>query len=74
MHERTKTYSEFLVASNLTLRKFTGEVTPPQESQVCHTIRSLIPNVLNNILDFFFADHIVLFLWKYKDTKMSRSD
>jgi len=32
-----------------------------------HTMISFIPNLLNAALDFFFADHIVLFLCKYKD-------
>jgi hypothetical protein len=32
-----------------------------------------IPNVLNDDLDFFFADHIVMLLCKYKDTECSRS-
>jgi hypothetical protein len=74
MHERKKTDIEFLAASNRTLRKFTGEVEPLQESLVLHTMKSCIPNVLNNILNFFFADHIVLFLCKYKDIESSRSD
>jgi len=65
MHERKKTDIEFLAASNRTLRKFTGEVEPLQESLVRHTMKSVIPNILNDVLDFFFADHIVLFLCKY---------
>ena len=73
MHERKKTDIEFLVASNQILRKFTGEVEPLQESLVLHTMKSFIPNVLNDVLDFFFADHIVLFLCKYKDIESSRS-
>ena len=73
MHERKKTDIEFLAASNRTLRKFTGEVEPLQESLVLHTMKSFIPNVLNDVLDFFFADHIVLFLCKYKDIESSRS-
>src|SRR5882757_1046489 len=73
MHERKKTDVEFLAASNRTLRKFTGEVEPLQESLVLHTMKSFIPNVLNDVLDFFFADHIVLFLCKYKDIESSRS-
>jgi len=73
MHERKKTYIEFLTASNQTLRKFTGEVKPLQESLVFHTMKSFIPNVLNDVLNFFFADHIVLFLCKYKDIEGSRS-
>jgi hypothetical protein len=73
MHERKKTDIEFLAASNRTLQKFTGEVEPLQESPVLHTMKSLIPNVLNDVLDFFFADHIVLFLCKYKDIESSRS-
>jgi len=36
-------------------------------------MKSFIPNVLNDVLDFFFADHIVLFLCKYKDIESSRS-
>jgi len=71
MHERKKTDIEFLAASNRTLRKFTGEVQPLQESLVLHTMKSFIPNVLNDVLDFFFADHIVLFLCKYKDIESS---
>jgi len=73
MHERKKTDIEFLAASNRTLWKFTGEVEPLQESLVLHTMKSFIPNVLNDVLDFFFADHIVLFLCKYKDIECSRS-
>ena len=73
MHERKKTYIELLAGSNRTLRKFTGEVEPLQESLVLHTMKSFIPNVLNDVLDFFFADHIVLFLCKYKDIVSSRS-
>jgi hypothetical protein len=68
-----KTDIEFLAASNRTLREFTGEVEPLQESLVLHTMKSFIPNVLNDVLDFFFADHIVLFLCKYKDIESSRS-
>jgi len=73
MLERKKTYIVFLAASNQTLRKFTGEVKPFQESLVFDTVKSFIPNVLNYVLDFFFADHIVLFLCKYKDIESSRS-
>jgi len=73
MHERKKTYIEFLAASNQTLQKFTGEVKPLQVLLVFHTVKSFIPNVLNDVLDFFFADHIVLFLCKYKDIASSRS-
>jgi len=73
MHERKKTDIEFLAASNRTLRKLTGEVEPLQESLVDHTMKSFIPNVLNDVLDLFFADHIVLFLCKYKDIESSRS-
>jgi hypothetical protein len=73
MHERKKTDIEIVAASNRTLRKFTGEVEPLQESLVLHTMKSFIPNVLNDVLDFFFADHIVLFLCKYKDIESSRS-
>jgi hypothetical protein len=72
MHERKKTDIEYLAASNRTLRKFTGEVVPLQESRVLHTMKSFIPNVLNDVLDFFFANHIVLFLCKYKDIESSR--
>ena len=36
-------------------------------------MKSYIPNVLNDVLDFFFADHIVLCLFKYKDIESSRS-
>jgi len=73
MHERKKTEMEFLAASNRTLRKFTGKVAPLQESLVLHTMKSYIPNILNDVLDFFFADYIVLFLCKYKDIESSRS-
>jgi len=73
MHERKKTDIECLAASNRTLRKFTGEVMPLKESLVLHTMKSFIPNVLNDVLDFFFADHIVLFLFKYMDIESSRS-
>jgi hypothetical protein len=72
MHEQKKTYIEFLAVSNQTLQKFTGEVKPFQESHVLHTMKFFIPNVLNDVLDFFFADHIVLFLCKYKDIECSR--
>jgi len=74
MHERKKTYMEFLAASNRTLRKFKGEVKPLPESLVFHTMKSFIPNVLTDVLDFFFADHIVLLLCKYKDIESSGSD
>ena len=40
---------------------------------VLHTMKSFIPSVLNDILDFFFANHIVLFLCKYKDIESRRS-
>jgi len=73
MHERKKSYIEFLLASNRTLQKFPGEVKPLQALLVLHTMQSFIPNVLNDVLDFFFADHIVLFLCKYKDIECSRS-
>jgi len=73
MHERKKTYIEFLAASNRTLQKFSGEVKPLQELLVLHTMKSFIPNVLNDVLDFFFADHIVLFLCNYNDIESSRS-
>jgi hypothetical protein len=73
MHERKKTDIEFLAASTRTLRKMSGEVEPLQQSLVLHMMRSFIPNVLNDVLDFFFADHIVLFLCKYKDIESSRS-
>jgi len=73
MHERKKTDIQFLAAGNRTLRKFPGEVETLQESLVLHTLKSFIPNVLNDVLDFFFADHIVLFLCKYKDIESSRS-
>jgi hypothetical protein len=36
-------------------------------------MKSFIPNVLNDVLDFFFANHIVLFLYNYKDIESSRS-
>jgi len=36
-------------------------------------MKSIIPNVPNDVFDFFFADHIVLFLCKYKDIESSRS-
>jgi len=36
-------------------------------------MKSFIPNILNDVLDFFFADHIVLFLCKHKDIESSRS-
>jgi len=49
-----------------------GEVKPIQELLVVHTMKSFIPNVLNDVLDFFFADHIVLFLGKYKAIESSR--
>ena len=65
---------EFLAASNRTLRKFKGEVKPLPESLVFHTMKSFIPNVLTDVLDFFFADHIVLLLCKYKDIESSGSD
>jgi len=70
MHERKKTDIEFLAASNRTLQKFTGEVEPLQESLVLHTMKSFIPNVLNDVLDFFFADHIVLFLFSIRTLKV----
>ena len=73
MHERKKTYIELLAGSNRTLRKFTGEVKPLQESLVLYTVKSCIPNVLNDVLDIFFAYHIVLLLCKYKDIESSRS-
>ena len=46
---------------------------PLQESHVLHTMKSFIPNVLNDVLNFFFADHMVLFLGRYKDIESSRS-
>jgi len=67
MHEQKTTYIEFLMARNRTLQKSTGKVKPLQESLVLHTMKSFIPNVLNDVLDFFFADHIFLFLCKYED-------
>jgi hypothetical protein len=73
MYQQKKTDIQFLAASNRTLGKFTGEGEPLQESLGLHTIKSFIPNVLNDVLDFFFADHIVLFLCKYKDIESSRS-
>ena len=73
MHERQKTYIEVLLVSNRSLRKFTAMVKPLQDSLVVHTMKVCIPNVLNNVLNFFFADHIVLFLCKYKDIDGSRS-
>jgi len=73
MHERKMAYIEVLAARNRTLRKFTGEVKPLQKMLVLHTMKAFIPNVLNDVLDFFFADHLVLFLCKYKDIESSRS-
>jgi hypothetical protein len=73
MHKRKKTNIEFLAASNRTVRKFTGEAEPLQESLVLHTMKSFIPNVLNDILNFVFADHIVLFRCMYKDIESSRN-
>jgi len=73
MHEPKKTDIEFLAASDQTLWKFTGEVEPLQESLVLHTMKSFIPNILNDVLDFFFANHIVLFLCKNKDIESSGS-
>jgi len=73
MHEQKKTYIEFLAASNGTLRKFTGEVKHLQESLALHTMKSFIRNVLNDVFDFLFADHMVLFLCKYKYIESSRS-
>ena len=60
------------MASDQTLRKFTGEVKPLSELIVLQTIKFFIPNVLNDVLDVFFADHIVLFLCKYKDIESGR--
>lgn len=34
---------------------------------------SCSPNVLNNVVEFSFADYIVLFLCKYKDIEYSGS-
>jgi hypothetical protein len=73
MHEQKKTYIEFLAASNRTLRKFPGEVKPIKQSLVFHTMKSFIPNLLNDVLDVFFADHIVLFLCKYKAIESSKN-
>jgi hypothetical protein len=36
-------------------------------------MKFFIPNVLNDVLDFFFADQIVLFLSKYHHIESSRS-
>jgi hypothetical protein len=53
--------------------KFTGEVKPLQESLVLHTMTLFIPNIFNDVLNFFFTNHIVLFLCKYKDIESGRS-
>jgi len=67
MHERKKTDIECIAASNQTIRKFIGEVKPFQESLGLHTMKSIISKVLNDVLDFFFADQVVLFRCKYED-------
>jgi len=53
---------------------FTGVVKPLQESLVLQTMKSFIPNVLNDVPNSFFADHIVLFLCKYNDIESGRSN
>ena len=73
MTEQKKTYIQSLASSDRTLLKFTGEVMPLQQSLVLCTMKTFIPNVLNDVLDFFFADHIVLIVFKYKDIESSRS-
>ena len=67
------TYIGCLATSNQTLRENIGEVTALKQSLVLHTVKSNIPNVLNDVLDFFFADHIVPFFCNYKDIEHSRS-
>ena len=73
MHEWKKTYIEFLVVSNRTLRMFTGKVKSLQESLVLHTMKCFIPNVLNDDVNLSFADLIVMFLCRYKHIESSRS-
>jgi hypothetical protein len=73
MQERKKTYIAFLTASNRTFLKFTGGVKPLQELLLFHTMKAFIPNVLNDDLDFFFANPIALFLCQYKDIESSRN-
>jgi len=72
MNRQKKTDNVFLAASNQTCRKFTSKVEPLPESLVLHAMKSVIPNLLNNVLDFFFAEHIVLYFCKYKDIESSR--
>jgi hypothetical protein len=71
--ERTKTYSAFHEMSNRTLRKLTAEVNLHQELPVLHNMKSGIPNILNDALDFFFAYHMVLLSCMYEAIENSRS-
>jgi hypothetical protein len=73
MHEWQKTDIKFLRGSNRTNRMLSGMVEPVQESDVLLTLKSVIPTIRNDVLDFFFADHIILFLCKYKHIQSSRS-
>jgi len=73
MNEGKESYIQSLAASNRTLRNFTRKLKSIQKWLVLYTMKCIIPDILNDDLDFFFADHIILFFCKYMDLDSIRS-